>query len=195
MGTGPDQTGPLGNQSPLITLVRIFPIQFPGGSRNWLVEVNESSRIESLEAKGPVVKQLLGFGVGRDEDLKPAVEEEAIDDVGPTWLPSALEASRRRKGTLLERRRVAVARPARPRRWWWPCLEEGIGVEVRGAGEVGGGGSCGVWRWRRMRTWWGQRKRNVGRWEGESFGLIQRKSLWSRIVCFLIPANPWQTSN
>ncbi|KAI6698266.1 hypothetical protein NL676_018385 [Syzygium grande] len=81
---------------------------------NWLVGVDESSHIESLEAKGPVVKQLMGFGVGRDEDPEPAVKEEAIDDVGPTWLPNAMEASRRRKGTLSERSWVVAVRPARP---------------------------------------------------------------------------------
>ena len=38
--------------------------------------------VEFLEVKGLVVEEVLGFGVGGDEDLEAAVEEEAVDNVG-----------------------------------------------------------------------------------------------------------------
>ena len=42
---------------------------------------NLSSGVESLQIKGLVIEKLLGFGIGGDENLKPSVEEEAVDDV------------------------------------------------------------------------------------------------------------------
>ena len=42
---------------------------------------NLSSGVEPLQIKRLVIEKLLGFGVRGDENLKPSVEEEAVDDV------------------------------------------------------------------------------------------------------------------
>lgn len=43
---------------------------------------NSSPGVELLEIQGLIIEELLGFGIGGDEDLEAAVQEEAVDNVG-----------------------------------------------------------------------------------------------------------------
>lgn len=44
--------------------------------------INPSSGVKFLEVQGRIIQELLSFGVSRNENLKPAVKNEAVDVVG-----------------------------------------------------------------------------------------------------------------
>lgn len=46
------------------------------------VVVDEGAGVELAEVEGVIVEEAAGLGVGGDEDLEAAVEEEAVDLVG-----------------------------------------------------------------------------------------------------------------
>lgn len=54
------------------------------------VEVDEGAGVEFLEAERFVVEEGLSFRVGGDEDLEPAIEEEAVDEVGADTATNAV---------------------------------------------------------------------------------------------------------
>jgi len=73
---------------------------------------NSSSRVELLEIQGLIIEELLGFGIGGDEDLEAAVQEEAVDNVGADAASDGVRSFEKEEGDV-------------------------VGVEVGGGGKAG----------------------------------------------------------
>lgn len=66
-----------------------------------VVVEDSSSGIELLEVEGLVVKELLGFRVGGDEDLETAVEDEAVDGVSADAAADGVRCFEEEEGNIV----------------------------------------------------------------------------------------------